>query len=212
MDGTMAWRPPTDGTPARSGGQPLAGRPVDATAVERLMARVARGDREAFEALYDHVAECVYGLARQLLGDGEQAERSAAQALVTVWREAPRLDATGGALGWILATAHREAVDAARAQRASFESAGTRVNHTARHDDSDGRPATPDAQPSDGGQMTRGPAAVELAYFAGCTYHEIAEAFSVPSAKVATLLRDALRRAAEDPTTVDRTGVGRTST
>lgn len=85
-----------------------ADEPIDASAIQRLVDRVAQGDRGAYVALYDHIAVCVYGLALRSLRDPGEAERAATQALVAVWREAPRFDATHrDALSWILAISYR---------------------------------------------------------------------------------------------------------
>lgn len=91
---------------------------TSAPLLDCLVRDVARGDRAAFHALYDRVAGQVYGLAYKGLNDAAEAERAAEQALVEVWRTAPRFDPTNGnPIAWILATTHRAAVD--RAARTS---------------------------------------------------------------------------------------------
>jgi RNA polymerase sigma-70 factor (ECF subfamily) len=85
-----------------------------------LLARVARGDREAFRCVCGELAGPVYGVIRQVLRDPAQSERVAQEALLEVWRTAPRFDpARGSASAWVLALAHRRAVDQGRFENAS---------------------------------------------------------------------------------------------
>ncbi|MGH8909932.1 MAG: sigma factor [Egibacteraceae bacterium] len=117
----------------------------------------------------------MYGLAHTVVRDAAQAERAAEQALVEVWRHASRFDpARGSAIGWILAKAHRVAVDRARALRAAHQ------HHPVPR------------QPSVSHQ--RGESAVSLAYYDGYTVGEIAQLLDFPSETVAPMLRDGLRR------------------
>lgn len=48
--------------------------PRDDTDLERLLALVARGDQDAFEALYDKLSGPAYGLVRKVLRDPAQSE------------------------------------------------------------------------------------------------------------------------------------------
>lgn len=79
--------------------------------VEGLIARVAQGDRGAFEALYDGVTARVMAVARVFLSDGRVAEEAAQRAWLDVWRRAAQFDpAAGTGVGWILALAQRAAL------------------------------------------------------------------------------------------------------
>ncbi len=84
-----------------------------------LLDRVARGDQDAFEQVYRHVAGPVYGLALRVVRDPAQAEEVAQEVLVDVWRTAARYDETrGSALAWVMTLAHRRAVDRVRSAQA----------------------------------------------------------------------------------------------
>lgn len=54
------------------------------------LTEVARGDQDAFAALYDAVSGPVLGLVRSVLRDPAQSEEVAQEVLVEVWRTAAR--------------------------------------------------------------------------------------------------------------------------
>src|SRR3954467_583432 len=54
----------------------------------QLLARIATGDRAAFEALYHRYAPTVFGLALRRLGDRDRAEESVQETFTAVWRSA----------------------------------------------------------------------------------------------------------------------------
>lgn len=57
---------------------------------EALMARIARGDEPAFRALARRHVPAMVGLARRILGNTADAEDVAQEAMLRVWRHAPR--------------------------------------------------------------------------------------------------------------------------
>ena len=80
-----------------------------------LVGRVARGDSQAFEALYDELSSAVFGLARRVVRDPARAEDVTQEVFLEVWRKAARFDsALGKAKTWVMTIAHRRAVDAVR--------------------------------------------------------------------------------------------------
>lgn len=75
----------------------------------RLLGQVARGDDQAFAALYDEVAP-VYGIAHGMVGDADLAVAIAREVLVQVWQSAPRFTGPAGSeLSWVLSMAWRHA-------------------------------------------------------------------------------------------------------
>ncbi|PRY40551.1 sigma factor [Umezawaea tangerina] len=85
--------------------------PVALDDVESLLSRVAQGDRQAFDRLYDHAAAHVLWRLRKVLPDPAEAEEAAHQVWLDVWRSAARFDPIGGTtLSWIMSLARRHAV------------------------------------------------------------------------------------------------------
>jgi RNA polymerase sigma-70 factor, ECF subfamily len=85
------------------------------TDVDLLVGRVARGDAQAFESLYDELSAAVFGLARRVVRDPARAEDVTQEVFLEVWRKAARFDSgLGRAKTWVMTIAHRRAVDAVR--------------------------------------------------------------------------------------------------
>ena len=90
--------------------------------LDDLMARVARGDTPAFEAVYERMANVVFGVVARVLRDLAQSEEVAQEVLVEVWRTAIRFDPDKGtAATWILTMAHRRAIDRVRSAQAAHD-------------------------------------------------------------------------------------------
>jgi len=81
-----------------------------------LIGRVAsRGDREAFNILFEHFAPRIKGFLLKTGCAAEEAEEIAQGTMVAIWRKASQFDpATTGAAAWIFTIARNLRIDAAR--------------------------------------------------------------------------------------------------
>jgi RNA polymerase sigma-70 factor (ECF subfamily) len=170
--------------------------------LEDLMHAVAKGDQTAFASLYDRIGAQVFGLVRRVVRDPSQSEEVTQEVLLEVWRSASRFDpARGSANGWIMTMAHRRAVDRVRSE----QSARNRDERIALRDSADKpfdvvvedvelRFEQEQVRRALGDLTDLQREAIELAYYSGYTYREVAELLDTPLGTVKTRLRDGLIR------------------
>jgi len=169
-----------------------------------LIQRVGRGDQAAFADLYDIIAPLVHGVVLKVVRDPSQAEEVVQEVFVELWRVAPRFDPERGAVtSWVATIAHRRAVDRVRSEQASrnrIERESTRVEPP-QADVADSVVAVDQSQ-FERRRVRRAldrltsmqREAVELAYFGGYTYREVAVLLDVPEGTVKTRIRDGMIR------------------
>ena len=185
------------------GPRPADGANPDAAEddLDELVLRSGRGDEAAFAALYDAVSSAVYGLTRRVVRDPAQAEEVTQEVFIDVWRSAPNFDRErGAARSWVLTIAHRRAVDRVRSAQASTDRE-LRAAHRSGTRDFDEVVEAVEMRLE--AQAVRRclqaltdlqREAVNLAYYAGHTYAQVATLLSLPLGTVKTRLRDGLIR------------------
>src|ERR671930_1506189 len=84
----------------------------------RLIERVGRGDRDAFDQLYKRFARPVLAMAVRQLGDNGRAEDAAQETFAAVWRSARSYKAErGSGSAWLYAVARHAIIDRARQRK-----------------------------------------------------------------------------------------------
>lgn len=184
----------------------MRARPADVAAdpsdpIGELLRRAGRGDQSAFAELYDALSPLVYGVVLKVVRDPSQAEEVAQEVFVELWRLAARFDGTkGSAKTWAATLAHRRAIDRVRSEQASRVRQDRDANQTIRNE----RDVVAAEVESSFDQVRVRRAllqlselqreAVELAYFGGHTYREVAVLLDVAEGTVKSRIRDGMIR------------------
>jgi RNA polymerase sigma-70 factor, ECF subfamily len=165
----------------------------------RLLARTARGDHDAFAAVYDQAAPALFGTVRGVVRDPFLAEEVTQEVFLEVWRTASRFDqARGSALAWMATIAHRRAVDRVRSEQRMADRDRRAAAHAIAFDE-----VAESVEHNLERERVRRclkrltelqREAVTLAYYGGRTYREVAALLDVPAGTVSTRMRDGLIR------------------
>jgi len=166
-----------------------------------LAQRIRSGDRIALGEVYDLHASAAMAVALRIVADREGAEDLVHDTFVAIWQKIDRFDPARGSLrSWILTIVRNRAIDRLRGTRPSIEIGQADERSMLR---SGPNPTWDDALARLGADQLRSaldelPAeqrqAIELAYFGGRTYREIATLTGVPLGTANGRLRLALAR------------------
>jgi RNA polymerase sigma-70 factor, ECF subfamily len=167
----------------------------------RLARRIRDGDADALGELYDRYAAIALGTALRVVGDREEAEDVVHDAFVTVWRKIDRFDADRGALrAWLMTVVRNRAIDRIRSRRMTVDVADADERSLLR---TGPNPTWESVLLSTSAAEIRGALAdlpheqrraIELAYFEGYTYREVAELTGVAAGTANGRLRLALEK------------------
>lgn len=165
-----------------------------------LAMAVARYEQTALAEAYHRHAGAVFALARRLLNERGTAEEIVQEVFLRLWNDPSRFDPSRGSLrSFLLIETHGRAVDLIRADSARRTREERDVRRTAQTDDDIGREvdhmivseqvrrsvvALPESERE----------AIELAYFGGYTYREVAARLGEAEGTVKTRIRAGLRR------------------
>jgi RNA polymerase sigma-70 factor (ECF subfamily) len=165
-----------------------------------LVVAIGRWSQEALAEVYRRHAGAVFSLAQRVLRNRALAEDVVQEVFVRLWYHADRFDPERGTLrSYLLAQAHGRSVDMARSessrrQREAKDAARTiETDHdvASRVEDlavsAEVRKALnvlPDAEKR----------AIQLAYYGGRSYREVAQLLSVPEGTIKSRIRAGLQR------------------
>jgi RNA polymerase sigma-70 factor (ECF subfamily) len=182
----------TDAEARGAGRQPSLADDVDRAVLER----VAAGQLDALEELYDRYRTMAYSIALRITADASTAEDVVQDAFLGAWRNAARYaEGRGSVKTWLLSNVHHLAVDALRRRRPTTELP-----------DAESLPPAaltlPDIWPEVAAGLDREDVqsalrtlsevqreALELAYFGGLTQQEIAARTNTPLGTVKSRMR-----------------------
>jgi RNA polymerase sigma-70 factor (ECF subfamily) len=160
---------------------------------------VARGDTAAFDVVYEQIVPSVFGIVLRVMRDPAQSEEVSQDVMLEIWRDAAKFDPErGSAMAWVTTLAHRRAVD--------------RVRSVQKQSDRELRVATADIPYDEVAEAAESTferervrrcldsltdlqrESVNLAYYRGYTYGQVASLLGVPTGTIKTRMRDALVR------------------
>ena len=165
-----------------------------------LLRRAGRGDQAAFAELYDSLSALVHGVVLKVVRDPAQSEEVTQEVFVELWRLAARFDETRGSVtSWVATVAHRRAIDRVRSEQSSRDRVARQVSNIVRdYDDVSDEVESKFERVRVRRALDRLTGvqreAVELAYFGGHTYREVAVLLEVAEGTVKTRIRDGMIR------------------
>ena len=173
----------------------------DRRADARLADRIRAGDAQALGELYDRHASVALATALRVVGGRDEAEDVVHDAFVAVWAKIDRFDAARGSLrGWLMTVVRNRAIDRVRARRVTVdvddadERALLRTGPNPTWEDTVRRASAGDLRAALADLPNEQRRAIELAYFEGYTYREVAELTGVPAGTANGRLRLALSK------------------
>lgn len=164
-----------------------------------LLDRIVAGDDSALEAAYDQFGGVVYGLAARIVGNVEAAD-ICQEVFVTLWNQAERVDVGRGSLRAFLVTvARRRCIDHLRKQgrRTANEERAVRADPAPAPDVGEAALAMIAGQRVRDAMKALPPAqriAIQLAYFEGLTFRQVAEATGASEGTAKSRIRLGLGR------------------
>lgn len=166
----------------------------------QLVTSIGRYSEVALAEVYRRHGGAVYGLARRVLDNAAEAEDVTQEVFVRLWNAPDRFDPARGSLrSYLLAQSHARAVDVIRSQnsrraresndamktaRAGYDMQNEAWDLTLAHQVSEALATLPDDERR----------AIELAYFEGRTYVQVAEILNQPEGTVKSRIRNGMRR------------------
>ncbi|MCU1345321.1 MAG: polymerase, sigma-24 subunit, subfamily [Acidimicrobiia bacterium] len=166
----------------------------------QLVVLIARYEQEALAEAYRRHAGAVFALAKRFLMAGAVAEEVVQEIFLRLWNTPGRYDPARGTLrSFLLAQTHGRAVDVLRSDTARRNREDRDARQTAQsgydleHEVWD--MSTADRVRDAMATLPEGERkAIELAYFGGRTYREVAVALGEPEGTVKSRIRSGLRR------------------
>lgn len=174
--------------------------------IERLIGRVALGDRQAFHALYQMASPKLFAVTLRILGNRHEAEDALQEVFVKVWNRAssfaPNMGHSGHSpMAWLVSIARNQSIDLIRLRR------GGHVDIEEAFDLADRAPLPEQSllDKSQNQEIARCLAtldadkanAVRGAYLNGQSYEELAGEYKVPLNTMRTWLRRSLMKLKE---------------
>ena len=173
---------------------------MDEMSDDQLVTSIARYSEVALAEAYRRHGGAVFGLAKRVLNNPTDAEDVTQEVFLRLWNQPDRFDPARGSLrSFLLAQAHARAVDAVRSSSSRRAREARDAVRTAESPYDMQREvwdlAVADQVSSALGELPEEERrAIELAYFDGHTYREVAQLLDQPEGTVKSRIRNGMRR------------------
>ena len=179
---------------------------ADSTTLQQDLARVALGDRAAFQRVYRATSAHLFGIALRILNRRDLAEDALQEAFVNVWHNAGSYQAAASQpMTWLIAIVRNKALDYLRAaQRQAADSIDQEDEDGGALEIADDRPNPMQllVQASEGLRIraclekldAAHRQSLALAYYHGLSHSEVAEQMKAPLGSVKAWVRRGLER------------------
>ena len=173
---------------------------IDEVSDAQLVTSIARYSEVALAEAYRRHGGAVFGLAKRVLNNPTDAEDVTQEVFLRLWNQPDRFDPARGSLrSFLLAQAHGRAVDAVRSSSSRRQREARDALRTAEAAYDMQREvwdlAVADQVASAMGELPEEERrAIELAYFDGRTYREVAQLLDQPEGTVKSRIRNGMRR------------------
>lgn len=164
-----------------------------------LIAKIADGDRAAFEEFFDKYAGIIHATALKVLNDKRDAEDVVQEVFVMIWQKAGMYDpARGKPLTWAVTMTRNKSIDRLRSLQRRFRLRDEFEEEASVEDQTQDRKPSDDLEVSERGKLVRSAVlklsadqrkVIEMAYFSGLTQNEIAEELNEPLGTVKARIR-----------------------
>lgn len=165
-----------------------------------LLARVVKGDQQAFSQLYDYSSTLLFTLAVRMLGNREEAAELLQDVYLEVWRKVSRYDVGRGTpIAWLITLTKSRAIDRLRARASRGYRATNSLEGGMATQVADPAPSPLETQADQELRTAIGAAvaglpqsqqqAIELAYYEGLSHTEIATRLNQPLGTVKTRIK-----------------------
>lgn len=165
-----------------------------------LVVAVGRFDQAALAELYERHGTAVFALSRRLVRSRELAEEVTQEIFMRLWNRPERFDPSRGALrSFLLADTHGRSIDMLRSELARKEREKKEqlmeVRQTADVESQVWSNVASDEVRAAVAALASGEReAIELAYFSGYTYREVAKALGEPEGTIKSRIRTGMKR------------------